>query len=108
CPAFPPDGAPACTGLDPQLVYPANGVLFPPNLNQLDVHFTPNGAGNLYEIDFTNSVTDVRILTKCNEILDTHAVLAGGCSLSLDKAAWDLIAGTNRGGEALTVRARAS
>jgi hypothetical protein len=108
CPAFPGDGAPPCTGLDPTVVYPADGVLMPPNLNQLEVHFTPNGAGNLYEVDFQNSDTDVRVMTKCTDAVDTHGIASGGCVLALDKPEWDLIAKSNRGGDSVKVTVRAT
>jgi hypothetical protein len=50
----------------PELVYPNNNVLVPPNLGQLEIHFTPGPTQNtLFELAFTNAVTDVRVYLRC-------------------------------------------
>src|SRR5262249_48124105 len=49
----------------PTLVYPPDGVLLPPNTNVVEVHFLEGMNNNLFEVSFTNSVTDVRVFTKC-------------------------------------------
>ena len=43
CPTFPGDTAPQCTqtGITPQIFYPNDGVLLPPNMEVVAVHFTP-------------------------------------------------------------------
>ena len=71
CATFPPLGTgapPACTGtaVDPQLVYPPDQVLLPPNMNVIEVHFMPGANNTLFEIDFENAGTDVRLETMCN------------------------------------------
>jgi hypothetical protein len=84
----------------PQLVYPNDGVLLPPNLGSIEVHFRPGSASNaLYEIAFTNDVTDVRVYTRC-------APLADGCLYTTSPEVWSALASTNRGGAAVTLTVR--
>src|SRR5690606_14802856 len=50
----------------PQLVYPNDGVMVPPNLGKLEFHFRKGHAANqLFELHFANSLTDVRIYLRC-------------------------------------------
>src|SRR5215475_6990963 len=72
CPEFPPPdhAPPACTGqgAGPQLVYPPDQVLLPPNMNVIEVQFLPGAGNTLFEIDFANAATDVRFETRCTAI----------------------------------------
>jgi hypothetical protein len=111
CPTIPPlnptppsCGAPAA----PQLVYPADGVLLPPNMNVIEVQFMPGVGTNAYEIDFTNGTTEVRLSTPCVPITDTRGVATGGCGFTLDPTMWKWVATTNRGGDPVTVSVRAT
>jgi hypothetical protein len=113
CPTFPPLGAgsgsvPACTGsaVDPQLVYPPDGVLLPPNMNVIEIQFMPGSGNSIFEIDFENSVSDVRIETPCNAITNTRGTPTGGCSFDLDAAEWNDIAMSNAGGGPVHVTVR--
>ena len=47
CGMFPPDNAPQCTAtnITPQIYYPNDGVLLPPNMEVVAVHFTPFPGG---------------------------------------------------------------
>ena len=110
CPTFPPDNAPQCAaGAAPTLVYPTDGVLLPPNLETLDVQFTSGSGDTSYEIDFTNSNTDVRAAIPCTPVQDTRGVtVPNGCSFVLDPMLWDFIAKSNKGGDPITVTVRAS
>ena len=115
CGTFPPDSAPPCggTGVAAQVVYPPDGVLLPPNLNVISVHWTPfPGAPpkvQLFEVDFKNGNTDVRVLTKCaTQTTDTTGAASGGCELVLDPATWNLIAKSNRGGDSVGISVRAT
>ena len=84
----------------PQLVYPNDGVLLPPNLNGVEVHFRPGSTMNtLYEIGFANASTDVRVYTRCVPLQD-------GCVYRPDPAVWTQVAETNRGTGAVTVTVR--
>src|SRR5712691_2303048 len=93
CPTFPPLGPgapPKCTGTasDPQLVYPPDGVLLPPNMNVIEVHFLPGSGNAIFEIDFENATTDIRIETMCNAITNTRGSTTGGCGFTLDPQEW--------------------
>src|SRR5215471_4747943 len=110
CGVFPPPGSspPMCTaqGAMPQLVYPPDQVLLPPNMNVIEVQFLP-GAGNaLFEIDFKNSATDVRLETMCNAITNTRGSKSGGCAFQLDPTDWKYVATHSRGGDPVTVTVR--
>ena len=113
CDPFPAPGAgspPGCTGqaAAPELVYPPDQVLLPPNMNVIEVQFLP-GAGNaLFEIDFKNSGTDVRLETRCDPITNTRGGKTGGCAFQLDPTGWKYVATHNRGGDPVTVTVRAA
>jgi len=109
CPAFPPDTTPACNSpqRDPSLLYPPDGTLLPPNMNVIQTQFDQGSGNTLFEIDFQNAATDVRVLTQCNAILDTRKLATNGCSYDLSQAVWDFIAGSNRGGDPLQISVRA-
>jgi hypothetical protein len=91
----PPDAARA-----PDVVYPNDGVLLPPNLRLLEVHFRPGANNTLFELSFTNDLTDVIVYTRC------AVPLNGGCIYQPDVKVWQWLAETNRGGAPLVVRAR--
>jgi hypothetical protein len=128
CPQFPPDNAPQCTqtNVTPQIYYPPDGVLLPPNMEKMAVQWTPFPGGppavpiTEFEIDFANANTDVRILTLCkNQLFDSYRSstnttgrATGGCSLEMSDImsanVWDFIAKSNRGGDAVKVTVRAT
>jgi hypothetical protein len=91
---------PASSSRAPQLVYPNDGVLLPPNLGSIEVHFRPGAPANtLFEIGFANAVTDVRVYTRC-------VPLADGCVYATTPEVWSALAGTNRGGAPVTLTVR--
>ncbi|HEY5243305.1 MAG TPA: hypothetical protein VIJ22_17615 [Polyangiaceae bacterium] len=115
CPGctFPGPGAPACpSGTPPiNIAYPYDGVLVPPNMNVISVMWTPFGAAfQEFEVDFTNSVTDMHVITKCaTQTMDTEQpapVASGGCELALSQAMWSFVANQNRGGSPVTITVR--
>ncbi len=111
CPAFPGDSAPACSGSTlaaPQVVYPPDGVLLPPNMNVLEVQFIPPAGATTFEVDFTNANTDVRIVTQCNAVPDVRGGPSRGCGLTLPQAAWTDIANNNRDTAPVSVSVRAT
>ena len=119
CGMFPPDNAPQCTAtnITPQIYYPNDGVLLPPNMEVVAVHFTPFPGGppavpiQEFEIDFENKNTDVRVVTKCStQLMDTATppTATGGCEYKLDPTVWDFIAKSNRGGDAVKITVRAT
>jgi hypothetical protein len=93
-------GGPADAGRAPDVVYPNDGVLVPPNLSLLEVHFKPGANNTLFEIAFENDLTDIRVYTRC------LVPMNGGCIFMPPPTLWQWIAETNRGGDSLTVRTR--
>ncbi len=111
CANFPPIGttpcAPSVLG-PPTLVYPIDGVLLPPNMNVLEVQFVPPAGATLYEVDFENGITDVRVETMCNPVPDVRGGTSRGCGVTLPQAAWNDIANKNRDGDGVHVTVRAT
>jgi len=97
-----PFGGPANPGRAPDLVYPNDGVLVPPNLRLLEIHFKPGAGNTLFEISFHNDLSDIVVYTRC------VVPLNGGCIYTPDATVWTWIAETNRGGDDLTVGVRAT
>jgi hypothetical protein len=95
-----PFGGPADAARAPDVVYPNDGVLLPPNLRLLEVHFLPGTNNTLFELSFTNDLTDVVVYTRC------LVPMNGGCIYTPDATVWKWIAETNRGGDPVVVRAR--
>jgi hypothetical protein len=95
-----PFGGPADAARAPDVVYPNDGVLLPPNLRLLEVHFRPGANNTLFELSFENDLTDVVVYTRC------LVPLNGGCIYTPDATVWKWIAETNRGGDPVVVRAR--
>jgi hypothetical protein len=91
---------PADAARAPQLVYPNDGVLLPPNLTGIEVHYRPGSAQNtLFEIGFANANTDVRVYTRC-------VTLEDGCVYRPEAAVWRQVAETNRGTGAVAITVR--
>ncbi len=75
----------------PELVYPNDGVLLPPNLNRLEVHFRPGLDNTLFEVAFQSELTELRYFMRCGEPLN------GGCLFELDQETYTYLAYGNRG-----------
>src|SRR5262245_9919571 len=95
-----PFGGPPNAGRAPQLIYPNDGVLLPPNLGQLEFHFYGGNGNTLYELSFANVTTDIRVYLRCTNPLN------GGCIYQADPVVWHWIAETNRGRQPLSVTLR--
>ncbi len=94
------DGAAEDDDLAPQVVYPAPGVLVPPNLEDLEVHFIPPDDGELFELSFQSETTDVTVYTDC------ALEVGDGCIYAPQQEVWRGVAGSNRDGSVtLGVRA---
>jgi hypothetical protein len=107
-----PANAPPCAGGTPpiDIVYPNDGVLVPPNMNVMSVQWTPYGGPfTRFEVDFSNSITDVRVVTKCaTQTMDTGQppMPSGGCELIIDPQTWATLAHANRDGDPVTITVR--
>jgi hypothetical protein len=111
CPAFPAATASQCASsqLAPATIaYPLDGLLLPPNMNVLEVQFVPPQGATLFEVDFENAVTDVRVETQCQQVTDVRGGPSRGCGVTLSQAAWNDIANKNRDGDPLRVFVRAT
>jgi hypothetical protein len=101
-----PFAGPADATRAPELVYPNDGVLLPPNLFEIEVHFRPGAAANtLFEVGFANALTDVRAYTRCAPVGDA---IDPGCLYAPTRDVWTGLAETNRGADPLTLTVRAS
>ena len=110
CPGFPPAGAPICAPAvlgPPTIAYPLDGLLLPPNMNVLEVQFVPPAGATLFEVDFENAVTDVRVETTCAPVSNVRGGTSG-CGVTLPQAAWSDIADANRDGDPVRVFVRAT
>jgi hypothetical protein len=95
-------GGAANTAFAPQLVYPNDGALVPPNLGKLEIHFKPAAGTTLFAIDFQNPATDVEVYASCTN------PTGGGCIYLPDPTVWHWIAESNRGGGPLAITVRAT
>jgi hypothetical protein len=110
CPPFPPDGTPACAAMaqTPTVIYPNDGTLVPPNMNVLALQFDQGAGNTLFEIDYENAATDVRVETMCTPVTDSKGTATNGCVYELSQQVWDYIAQSNRGGDPLDIIVRAT
>jgi hypothetical protein len=78
----------------PQLIYPNDGVLFPPNITGVEIHFQPGANNTLFEVSFTGKLSTVNSFVRC-------AVPAGsgisGCVYLPDPKLWSAVAAANAG-----------
>jgi TolB protein len=65
----------------PRIVYPADGVLLPPNLNDFEFHFQPAGDTTLFRLSLPN----LDIYFGCQQV-------SPGCVFTLDKMTWMALA----------------
>jgi hypothetical protein len=91
--------------LAPTLVYPNDGVMLPPNMRNLEVHFQPaSKADALYEISLLSPFSEYRFYTRC--YADPLKYLKGSCVFEMDPDTVDVIAESNRGVDPLTLTVR--
>jgi hypothetical protein len=95
---------PADASRAPRLVYPNDGVLLPPNLGRVEIHWLRGPASNtLFEISFANAVTDVRFYVRCER---PTGVQPDGCIYEPSGSFWTSIAETNRGALPVVITVR--
>lgn len=89
---------------NPQLVYPNDSVLIPPNLFGIEIHFRPGPTTNtLFEVSFTAEYLDLRIFTRCQAPAGVT-----GCIFEPDRNAWTYLANSGRGAGPINVKVRAT
>jgi hypothetical protein len=80
-------------GRAPQLVYPNNGVLLPPNVSGIEVHFRPGAGNTLFEVGFVGPLGEVKLFIRCTRPQD----VSEGCVYQPDPDLWRGVAETNAG-----------
>lgn len=102
--AFVGEPAPASA---PELVYPNDGVLLPPNLGRLEVHFKPGSPDNeLFELRFQSDASDLVYYTRCHA--SAQEFEPGACAFFLEGAELERLASSNQGRGPLTLSVRGS
>jgi hypothetical protein len=92
------------------LVYPADGVLLPPNLNVLSVQWSPYGSPfQRFSVDFTSTPNlDWHLLTSCAaQTIDAQSgTPSAGCELTIDPVSWSKLVNSSRCGGPITITVR--
>jgi hypothetical protein len=79
------------TARSPGLVYPNDGVLFPPNITGIEVHFTPGANNTLFEVSLKGTYATVNAFVRC------VAMGTSGCIYQPAPALWSAISTGNAG-----------
>lgn len=95
-------GGPTSDLRKPELVYPNDGVMLPPNVRRLEVHWRPGAPENtLYEIRFSGAYGDIVYYSRCSGEVslpaDQQKYVAGACAFELDGTGYGYLAESNRG-----------
>jgi hypothetical protein len=80
------------TTRSPQLIYPNDGVLFPPNISSVEIHFMPGANNTLFEVSFTGPLSTVNSFIRC-----TAPAGITGCIYLPDPGLWASVATSNAG-----------
>ena len=83
----------------PSVVYPLDAVVVPPNLSEMEFHYTQNG-GTVFQLAFTTLGGSIRVYFGCPE------VVGAGCVFMPDASTWNALSGALRGAGAATYRLR--
>jgi hypothetical protein len=83
----------------PELVYPEDQTMVPPNLGELEIHFRPNG-GTVFELHVVTPLANLRIYFGCSE------AVSGGCIYTPERDVWDAISSAARGQGPITYTLR--
>ena len=90
--------APADQSRAPQLVYPNDGVLFPPNLSGIEIHFLPGKNNTLFKVSFAGRLATVNTFIRC-----TAPTGIKGCIYLPAATVWTSLATSNAGQGPVTV-----
>ena len=72
------------TGTAPEIRYPNDGVILPPNLRPVDVHWLRGGSNNLFEVRYESEILLVRVFTPC-------IATGNGCAIDLPEEAIEVL-----------------
>jgi hypothetical protein len=88
-------------GRAPDLLYPNDGVLFPPNLSRLEVHYRSGSPKNtLFEVAWTSPTIDLRAYARCPKTVNS------GCILELDPKTYAYLTESTAGEGPVKLRVR--
>jgi hypothetical protein len=87
----------------PTIVYPADGVILPPNMSVFEFQFTPGGSNNLFEMTFKGTNLDLKVYFGCTTI---SGAVGTGCGYSPDATVWKYLAEGGRGQAPVTYTLR--
>ncbi len=97
-------GGPNDSSRAPILDYPNDGVMLPPNLHLLDVHWMPGSPSNtLFQLTFTSATSSITYYTPCQVpggplVSGNGGLLASGaCGFQLDPTGYAYLAQSNAG-----------
>lgn len=83
----------------PTIVYPPDGVVVPPNMKSIELHFIPAAGQTLFEIKFTSTTKSMAIYTTCTP-------LGAGCVFQSSATFWSNLVEYARGTAAVTYTIR--
>jgi hypothetical protein len=83
----------------PDLVYPPDGTMVPPNLGELEFHYLTSGS-TVFELSIAAPAASLRIYFGCPE------PIGGGCAYVPDDEVWTTIATAARGAGPIRYRLR--
>jgi hypothetical protein len=85
----------------PQLIYPNDGVLFPPNVTGIEIHFMPGNNNTLFEVSFAGPVSTIKTFIRCQSPAGIN-----GCIYLPDPGIWSSVAISNAGQGQVTLTVR--
>jgi hypothetical protein len=83
------------TNRAPTLVYPPDGVMVPPNMNEIEWQYQPGDGNDLFELGVTGALLSLKVYFACNAI-------GGGCGYAPDPTVWNIVAAAGRGTDPLS------
>ena len=86
-------------GAAPALIYPDSGVIVPPNLNTMEVHFQPGAGNDVFQLTVHGSALELIVYLTCTP-------LGGGCVWDPSQSTWDVLATAGRGDAPLDYQLR--
>jgi len=80
----------------PELIYPNDGTMFPPNVSGVEIHFRTGAGNTLFQVSFTSGPATIRSYIRCPKPADAK-LAANECIYLPDKSLWQAVAETNAG-----------
>lgn len=79
----------------PSFVYPDDGVMVPPNMNELEFQYRPGAGNDLFELGVKGDLLDLRVYFACT-------ALGNGCGWVPSPVVWSMLSSAGRGQDPLT------